>query len=150
MSIAPRRSSRPLANPDLFKPTPPRPQPQGGRRVSFQEGPPETIGVQSHPTPDPTMRSSPAGSKASKWQPLAAIDPSPFTDHDPFSLGDSDDEDAKKKDLRTDDSERLKQAAAEAISDDVATPSDKKLEPHARSGSLGTRDKEAENLVNNS
>lgn len=96
------------------------------------------------------MRSSPAGSKASKWQPLAAIDPSPLTNHDPFSLGDSDDEDAKKKDLRTDDSERLKQAAAEAISDDIATSSDKKLEPHARSGSLGTRDKEAEKLVNSS
>jgi hypothetical protein len=150
VSTAPRPPSRPLANPDLFKPTASRPQAQGGRRVSFQEGPPETIGVQSHPTPDPTIRSSPAGIKASKWQPLAAIDPSPVTDHDPFSLGDSDDEDAKKKDPRADDSERLKQAAAEAMSDGIGTPSDGKLEPHAKSGSLATRDRETENLVNNS
>ena len=143
----PRRSSRPLANPDLFKPTPSRPQGQGGRRVSFQEGPPETIGVQSHPTPDPTVRPSSGTGKASKWQPLAAVDPSPVADHDPFSLGDSDEEEAKRRDLRADDSERLKQAAAEAMSGDIGTAGGKKLEPHERSGSLGTRDKETENLV---
>ena len=94
------------------------------------------------------MRSPPTGGKASKWQPLAAVEPSPVADHDPFSLGDSDDEDAKKKDFRADDSERLKQAAAKAMSDDIRSPGGKKLEPHERSGSLGTRDKETENLVN--
>ena len=142
-----RRSSRPLANPDLFKPTPSRPQGPGGRRVSFQEGPPETIGVQSYPTPDPSSRTSTGTAKASKWQPLAAVDPSPVTDHDPFSLGDSDEEEAKKKDIRADDSERLKKAAAEAMSDDIGSQSGKKLEPHERSGSVGTRDKETEDLV---
>lgn len=150
MWAAPRRSSRPLANPDLFKPSSPRPQAQGGRRVSFQEGPPETIGIQSHPTPDPTIRTPPTSGKGSKWQPLTAVDPSPVADHDPFSLGDSDDEDAKKKDLRADDSERLKQAAAEAMSDDIGTPSTKKLEPHERTGSSSTRDKETENLISKS
>lgn len=115
--------------------------------MSFQEGPPETIGIQSHPTPDPSVRPSSGGGKASKWQPLAAVDPSPVADHDPFSLGDSDDEEAKKKDVRAEDSERLKQAAAEAMSENIGAPGDKTLEPHERSGSLGTRDKETEKLV---
>ena len=73
-----------------------------------------------------------------------------MADHDPFSLGDSDDEEAKKKDLKADDTERLKQAAAEAMSEDISSPGDKKLEPHERSGSFGTRDRETEKLVNNS
>ena len=70
-----------------------------------------------------------------------------MADHDPFSLGDSDDEDTKKKDVKADDSERLKQAAAEAMSDDIGSPGEKKLEPQERSGNLGTRDKETEHLV---
>lgn len=28
----------------------------------------------------------------SKWEPLSTVEPSPVADHDPFSLGDSDDE----------------------------------------------------------
>ncbi|KAL8943094.1 MAG: hypothetical protein Q9216_001294 [Gyalolechia sp. 2 TL-2023] len=146
----PRRSSRPLANPDLFKPTPARPQSNSGRRVSFQDGPPEEIGVQQRPTspPDPTKRpSSGASGKSSKWQPLAAVDPDPVADHDPFSLGDSDDEETKKKDIKSDDSDRLKQAAAEAMAGDVGSPGSKKLEPHERAGSTGTRDQEAEKLT---
>ena len=47
------------------------------------------------------------------------MDPSPVADHDPFSLGDSDDDEAKRKDGKPDDSERLKQAAAEAMSEDI-------------------------------
>ena len=47
--------------------------------------------------------------------------------------------------MRADDSERLKQAAAEAMSGNIG--GDKKLEPHERSGSQGTRDKETEKLV---
>ena len=78
------------------------------------------------------------------------MDPSPVADHDPFSLGDSDDEEVKKKDVRADDSERLKQAAAEAMSENIGDPGDKKLEPHERSGSLGTRDRESEDLVTKS
>ena len=70
-----------------------------------------------------------------------------MADHDPFSLGDSDDEEAKKKDVKADDSDRLKQAAAEAMSDDIGSRGEKKLEPQGRSGSLETRDKETENLL---
>lgn len=142
--VAQRRSSRPLANPDLFKPTPPRPQStQSGRRVSFQDGPPEEIDIHYPKSRDPINRpSSGTGGKSSKWQPLAPVDPSPVADHDPFSLGDSDDEDAKKKDFKADDSERLKQAPAEAMSDEVDSRGEKKLEPRERSRSLETRDKE--------
>ena len=145
----PPRSSRPLANPDLFKPTPPRPQStQSGRRVSFQDGPPDEIDIHYPKSPDSNNRpSSGAGGKPSKWQPLAPVDPSPVADHDPFSLGDSDDEEVKKKDVKPDDSERLKQAAAEAMSDDIGSGGEKKLEPQTKPGSLGTRDKEAEKLV---
>jgi len=71
-------------------------------------------------------------------------------DHDPFSLGDSDDEEAKKKDFKADDSERLKKAAAEAISEGIGSPGEKKLEPQERSGSLVQKDKETENLVGKS
>ncbi|MCJ1275300.1 ubiquitin-binding protein cue5 [Puttea exsequens] len=121
----PRRSSRPLANPDLFKPTPPRPQSnQSGRRVSFQDGPPEEI--PRHP--DPANRASPGPGKMSKWQPLAATDPSPVADHDPFSLGDSDDDEAKKKESRVEDSERLRKEAAEAMSESIGSPDGGKAE----------------------
>ena len=70
-----------------------------------------------------------------------------MADHDPFSLGDSDDEEARKKDVKADDTERLKQAAAEAMSDGIGSPGEKKLKPQDRSGSLETRDKETENLM---
>ncbi|KAL9129089.1 MAG: hypothetical protein Q9217_002361 [Psora testacea] len=146
----PGRSSRPLANPDLFKPTPPRPQSSNsnsGRRVSFQAGPPEEIDIHYPKSPSPINRpSSGASGKNSKWQPLAAADPSPVADHDPFSLGDSDDDEAKKKDAKADDTERLEKAAAEAIAEDIRDR-EKRLEPQERSGSVGQRDKETENLV---
>lgn len=68
-----------------------------------------------------------------------------MADHDPFSLGDSEDEDAKKKDVRADDSERLKEAAAEVMNDGNGPFSgEKKLEPREKSG---TKDAEAEKLV---
>ncbi len=70
-----------------------------------------------------------------------------MADHDPFSLGDSDDEEAKKKDVKADERERLKKAAAEATSEDIGSPRGKKLEPQKRSGSPGLKDKETENLV---
>ncbi|KAL8739026.1 MAG: hypothetical protein Q9181_000308 [Wetmoreana brouardii] len=146
----PRRPTRPLANPDLFKPTPPRPQSNTGRRVSFQDGPPEEIGVQQRPTspPGPTKKpASGASRRSSKWQPLASIDPSPVADHDPFSLGDSDDEEVKKRDAKADDSDRLKQAAPEAIADDIQSLENKKLESQERTGSMGNRDQEAEKMT---
>ena len=73
--------------------------------------------------------------KASKWQPLSAAVPSPITDNDPFSLGDSEDErDAKDKpkdgketkdagDATKEDNDRLKQAAAEAMADSLVDTS---------------------------
>lgn len=70
-----------------------------------------------------------------------------MADHDPFSLGDSEDEEAKKKDVKADESERLKKAAAEAMSEDTGSPRGKKLDPQERSGSPGLKDKETENLV---
>ena len=63
-----------------------------------------------------------SGVKPSKWQPLSTVEPAPIADNDPFSLGDSEDEkDAKDKakDAKPDESERLKKAAAEAMSDDL-------------------------------
>lgn len=88
-----------------------------------------------------------SGGKTSKWQPLSTADPDPVTDHDPFSLGDSDDEDSKKKDVRVDDSERLKSAAAETVALDGSQPGKKDLEPQEQVGTFGTRDKEAETLT---
>ena len=70
-----------------------------------------------------------------------------MADHDPFSLGDSDDDDAKKKDVRADDSERLKEAAAEAMNDDIGPLGEKKLEPQEKSGTI---DAEAEKLIEKS
>lgn len=67
--------------------------------MSFQEGPPTEIGSSqgasgsAKPTPP---------SKPSKWQPLTTVEPSPVGEHDPFSLGDSEDEkDTKAKDQST-------------------------------------------------
>lgn len=127
-------SGRPGANPNLFKPTPALPS--EGRRVSFQDGPPEEIG-----TPDPTKRPTSTSNK-SKWQPLAAADPTPVSDHDPFTVGDSDDEDSKKKETKPSDSDRLEKAMAEATGEDIG--SDKKLEPQEKTGPAKTKDKIAE------
>ncbi|KAL9021353.1 MAG: hypothetical protein Q9185_001464 [Variospora sp. 1 TL-2023] len=149
----PRRSSRPLANPDLFKPTPPSPQSSAARRVSFQDGPPEEIGVQQRPTspPDPTKRpSSGASGKSSKWQPLASVDPNPVTDHDPFSLGDSDDEESKKHDFKSNDNEKSRQGAAEAMAGDAGSLGATELEPQEGVGSTRTRDQDAEKLTGTS
>ncbi|RAL64063.1 hypothetical protein DID88_003251 [Monilinia fructigena] len=117
-STAPaRRSTRPLANPDLFKPSPGIPK------------------VESRKENTPSA-------KQSKWQPLNAMEPSPIgdadNDHDPFSLGDSEDEKESKdrvggKEVRTDDAERLKKAAAEAMSENIGEPA-KKPEPAEKSG----------------
>ncbi|KFY59751.1 hypothetical protein V496_05547 [Pseudogymnoascus sp. VKM F-4515 (FW-2607)] len=90
-----RRSTRPLANPDLFKPTPATPRSNdGSRKVSFQDGPPEEIDVYGAPAPRAAKDATPASGKQSKWQPLSSVDPNPVGegDNDPFSLGDSEDE----------------------------------------------------------
>ncbi|OBT56147.1 hypothetical protein VE04_02928 [Pseudogymnoascus sp. 24MN13] len=93
-----RRSTRPLANPDLFKPPPATPRSNdGSRKVSFQDGPPEEIDVYGGPpgrAAKDAAATTPASGKQSKWQPLSSVDPNPVGegDNDPFSLGDSEDE----------------------------------------------------------
>ena len=87
---------------------------------------------------------SSAGAKTKRWQPLTSVAPEPV-DTDPFSLGDSDDEqESKTKDIKSGDTERLKEASAKAPAQEG---SDKKLEAAERSGSMGTRDKEAEKML---
>jgi hypothetical protein len=144
---AQRRSTRPLANPDLFKPTPSPPKSNDGRRVGFQNSPPEDMDLyRSSPKVVTKETAAPAG-KQSKWQPLSTVEPSPIgdNDNDPFSLGDSEDEKESKdrvggKEIRQDDTERLKKAAAEAMNDQIGEPARK---PEAAE-TVGAKDKVAE------
>ncbi|KAI9785726.1 MAG: ubiquitin-binding protein cue5 [Geoglossum umbratile] len=117
---APRRSTRPLANPDLFKPTPVAPRTSSNpRKVSFQDEP-ESDSLYRAPA------AAPVTSKQSKWEPLSTLDPSPVAD-DPFSLGDSDEErESKGKDTKGDGPDRVKEATAAAMAEDIG--GDKKVE----------------------
>lgn len=153
VKIAPaRRSTRPLANPDLFKPTPVAPRSSDGRKVSFQGGPPEEIDIYGNsPKAAPAKENAPPSGKQSKWQPLSTVDPSPIgdTDNDPFSLGDSEDEKESKdrvgaKEIKMDDAERLKKAAAEAMADNIGEPKSRKPEP---AETVGTKDKIADDKL---
>jgi len=107
----PRTSSRPLANPNLFRSgaTGPerRPSPGTNRKVSFQDGPPEEIKDMYAASPRPTSTTPVGqGGKASKWQPLTTVEPSPVAENDPFSLGDSDEErDAKVISLKDEEAD---------------------------------------------
>jgi hypothetical protein len=125
-----RRSTRPLANPDLFKPTPMVPKSEP-RKVSFQEGRPEDTDLYKSSPKALSQDSQPSSAgKASKWQPLSTVDPSPLTENDPFSLGDSDDDrEAKTKEIKSEDTERLKKAAAEAMSEDIGPGPKKNIQP---------------------
>lgn len=110
-------------------PRPPRPQPNSNlftpqsasrdrRKVSFQEGPPEEIKDQYSPGGASIDRAESAPKKPGKWQPLSTVEPSPMGDHDPFSLGDSDDEkEFKTKDTKGDDPAGQRTAMAEATKD---------------------------------
>lgn len=82
--------------------------------MSFQDGPPTEID---------TGRNASSAGKSSKWQPLATVEPSPVAENDPFSLGDSDDEkETKTKEQNTvPESDQLKQATAEAMSDEIGS-----------------------------
>lgn len=138
---AQKRSNRPSANPDLFKPTPKPPQ----------SGPVDEVDA-LYRNPTPPRQPSPGANKTKKWQPLTSVAPNPEADdHDPFSLGDSDDEqEAKTKDIKAEDTERLKKAAAETEANDTKDagsstgpgPAEKE-----RSGSVGQKDKVAEELL---
>lgn len=132
-----RSNSRPSANPDLFKPTPVSPP---------QSGPVDEVdALYRNPSPNNQGKSS-----GKKWQPLTSVAPHPETDeHDPFSLGDSDDEDnAKTKDLNPEDTQRLKKAAEAKAADVQAKDSTAgELKPAKRSGSVGQKDAAAEALL---
>ncbi|UKZ81960.1 hypothetical protein TrVFT333_009739 [Trichoderma virens FT-333] len=100
--------------------TSPRPE---GRRVGFKDEPEEIKMYDASPKLSPKGESAAApAAKASKWQPLSSVEPDPISDNDPFSLGDSEDEretKEKPKDGKLDDTERLKQAAAEAMAESL-------------------------------
>lgn len=142
-----QRSTRPLANPDLFKPTPAAPKTSDSRKVAFQSGPPEEIDIYRASPQVGAKENAPPASKQSKWQPLSTVDPSPIgeAENDPFSLGDSEDEKESKdrvggKEIKMEDAERLKKAAAEAMADNIAEPT-QKPEP---AETIGTKDKIAD------
>lgn len=134
-------------NPNIFRPPPPSVSPKpgaDGRKVAFRDGAEEigdayNVSPQSTgTTPAPGAGTSAAG-KPSKWQPLSTVEPSPIADNDPFSLGDSDDDkdsthtgtgskaSGHKKtasstsgsDIKNEDAERLRKAAAEAMNDSL-------------------------------
>lgn len=71
---------------------------------------------------------------------MAAVDPDPVQEHDPFSLADSEDEDSKKKDLKPEDSERLKKAIPDALVENSGNASKETLRPAA---TTETKDVEA-------
>ncbi|PHH86599.1 hypothetical protein CDD83_10000 [Cordyceps sp. RAO-2017] len=118
----------PANNQGLHRPPPPSssPRPGDGRRVGFKDEAEEINMYDASPKLPPRdggpAAAAAAAAKASKWQPLSKVEPNPIVDNDPFSLGDSEDEkDAKDKpkDAKTDDDERLKKAAAEAMAENL-------------------------------
>lgn len=84
------------------------------------------------------------GGKASKWQPLSTADPDPVTDHDPFSLGDSDDEESKKKDTRVDDSVKPSTAAVDSVRVDHSPLGKGDIDYAEGKATIGMHDKEVE------
>ncbi|KAF5541556.1 CUE domain-containing protein [Fusarium napiforme] len=121
--------NRPMANTGMYKPPPPStsPKPSNGRRVGFKEETEEINMYDSSPRVPPKDAAPASGTRGSKWQPLSAVEPSPIAENDPFSLGDSEDEretHQKTKDDKTDDSERLKKATAEAMADSLSESKD--------------------------
>jgi hypothetical protein len=105
--------------------------------VGFKDEPEEIKMYDASPKLSPKGETPAAtAAKASKWQPLSSVEPDPITDNDPFSLGDSEDEGETKeketketketkekpKDGKLEDTERLKQAAAEAMADSLVDP----------------------------
>jgi len=102
------RPHRPLANPDLFKPTPVAPQGGPVDEVEVLYRNPMPAHGQRQPSPG-------TGGRTKKWQPLTSVAPYPETDdRDPFSLGESDEEEARTKDIKAEDTERLKKMANES------------------------------------
>lgn len=110
------------------------PAPGSGRRVGFRDETEEINMYDTSPRVPPKDTPPTSSAKTSKWQPLSSMDPNPIGDNDPFSLGDSEDEKETKekpKDAKADDNERLKQAAAEAMADNLVDPKKKEEEEAA-------------------
>ncbi|KAI0161393.1 hypothetical protein GGR57DRAFT_454596 [Xylariaceae sp. FL1272] len=124
---------RQSSNPNLNKPLPTGTSSSpDGRKVAFKDST-EDIGPYdtSPKLPPKDSTTSPPASKQSKWQPLSTVEPSPMTENDPFSLGDSEDEKDSKggnKDMKMEDNERLRLATADAMADDLvgSSPANKK------------------------
>lgn len=106
--------------------------------MAFKDGAEEIDNIYSA-SPKNGPRDAPSsGGKTSKWQPLSTVDPNPIAENDPFSLGDSDDDkdathtkdkpDAKGSVKVDDDEERLRKAAAEAMSESLVDDKAKKDE----------------------
>ena len=118
----PQKPPRPLANPDLFKPTPTAPK----------SGPVDEADALHRQTTPNT-----GGKSGKKWQPLTSVAPHPEPeDNDPFSLGDSDEEQDKKTDLKPEDTERLKKTASEAGAGAKKEGEEETLKPAEQSGSV--------------
>ncbi|KAI0556166.1 hypothetical protein F4679DRAFT_521402 [Xylaria curta] len=116
-------------NPSLNKPLPTSTYGKpDSRKVAFKDSV-EDIGLYdaSPKIPPKDSAAGPPG-KQSKWQPLSTIEPSPIAENDPFSLGDSEDEKDSKggnKEIKMEDSERLKAATADAMADSLVGSSAK-------------------------
>lgn len=100
--------------------------------------------------------SAPGSTRSKRWQPLTSMTPVADAegddDNDPFSLGDSDDElkEAKSTDINAEATERLKRAASMKEDDSgegSSSSAGRALSKAERSGSEGTRDKVAEDLL---
>ena len=110
-----------------------------------QSGPVDEVDA-LYRNPSPNNPGSQGKSGGKKWQPLTSVAPNPEPDeHDPFSLGDSDDDDKdpKKQDTNPADTERLKNAAQKS----GEGPPSGKLKPAERSGSVSQKDATAEALI---
>ncbi|KAL7623982.1 ubiquitin-binding protein cue5 [Parahypoxylon ruwenzoriense] len=114
-------------NPNLYRPPPPSTSPKPeGRKVAFKDGVEDIDQYDASPRlPPKDSSATPPPGKQSKWQPLSSVEPNPITDNDPFSLGDSEDEkDAKEKNgggIKMEDTERLKQATADAMAESLVS-----------------------------
>ena len=75
------------------------------------------------------------------------MDPNPVADHDPFSLGDSDDEEVKKKEGKVDDSNQLKHSAAGLTADGVGPPDAQESEPGKQTSTGRTNNEVPEKLA---
>jgi hypothetical protein len=108
-----------------------------------QSGPVDEVdALYRNPSPN-NQAGAPGKTGGKKWQPLTSIAPNPEPDdHDPFSLGDSDEEDAKTKDIKSEDSDRLKKAA-----ESKEGASTGELKPAQRSGSVSQNDDTAQALL---